>query len=75
MLNCGQVCGSVQIGFVRSIAPVIPQEIGNTRVTHMTEADAEGKNAPGTMGRKYVMLYPVDCIKLRATYWPTWPAG
>lgn len=56
-LNCGQVRGPVQIGFARSIDPIIPQEIGITRVTHTTEADAEAKDAPGTMGRKYVVPY------------------
>ena len=55
--DCGQVRGPVQIGFARSIDPIIPQEIGITRVTHTTEADAEAKDAPGTMGRKYIVPY------------------
>ena len=40
-LNCGQVRGPVQLGFARSVEPVIPQEITITRVAITTEADAE----------------------------------
>lgn len=54
-LNCGQVRGPVQIGFARSIDPVMPQEITITRVAINTEADAERKNTE--MGRKYVVPY------------------
>ena len=39
-LNCGQVRGPVQLGFARSVEPVIPQEITITRVAITTEADA-----------------------------------
>ncbi len=54
-LNCGQVRGPVQIGFSRSIDPIIPQEIGITRVAITTEKDAENKKTE--MGRKYVVPY------------------
>ena len=55
VLNCGQVRGPVQLGFARSVEPVIPQEITITRVTITTEADAEKKDTE--MGRKYVIPY------------------
>lgn len=54
-LNCGQLRGPVQLGFARSIDPVIPQEITITRVAITTEADAENKNTE--MGRKYILPY------------------
>ena len=40
-LNCGQVRGPVQLGFARSIDPILPQEITITRTAITTEADAE----------------------------------
>ena len=54
-LNCGQVRGPVQLGFAKSVDPIIPQEITITRVAITTESDAEGKNTE--MGRKYVVPY------------------
>lgn len=36
-LNCGQVRGPVQLGFARSIDPVISQEVTITRVAITTE--------------------------------------
>ena len=54
-LNCGQVRGPVQLGFARSVEPVLPKEIVITRVTATTEADAERKGTE--MGRKYVLPY------------------
>ena len=54
-LNCGQVRGPVQLGFARSVEPVIPQEVTITRVAITTEADAEKKNTE--MGRKYIVPY------------------
>jgi CRISPR-associated protein Csd2 len=54
-LNCGQVRGPVQLGFARSIDPVMPQEISLTRVAITTEKDAENKQ--NEMGRKYVIPY------------------
>ena len=39
-LNCGQVRGPVQLGFARSIDPVISQEVTITRVAITTEKDA-----------------------------------
>ncbi|MCD8054579.1 MAG: type I-C CRISPR-associated protein Cas7/Csd2 [Lachnospiraceae bacterium] len=54
-LNCGQVRGPVQIGFARSVDPIIPQEITITRVAITTEDDAKKKNTE--MGRKYIVPY------------------
>ncbi len=54
-LNCGQIRGPVQLGFARSIDPVVPQEITITRVAITTEADAENKGTE--MGRKYIVPY------------------
>jgi CRISPR-associated protein Csd2 len=54
-LNCGQVRGPVQLGFARSIDPVISQEVTITRVAITTEADAEKKGTE--MGRKYIVPY------------------
>lgn len=33
-LNCGQVRGPVQLGFARSVDPIMPQEVTITRVAH-----------------------------------------
>ena len=54
-LNCGQVRGPVQLGFARSIEPVMPQEMTITRVAITTEADAEKKGTE--MGRKHIIPY------------------
>lgn len=54
-LNCGQVRGPVQLGFAKSVDPILPQEITITRVAITTEADAEKKGTE--MGRKYIVPY------------------
>ena len=54
-LNCGQVRGPVQIGFARSVDPIVPQEVTITRVAITTEADAENKATE--MGRKHIVPY------------------
>ena len=54
-LNCGQVRGPVQIGFARSIDPIISQELTITRVAITTEKDAENKTTE--MGRKCIVPY------------------
>ncbi len=54
-LSCGQVRGPVQLGFARSVDPILPQEITITRMAITTEADAENKNTE--MGRKYIGPY------------------
>ena len=45
-LNCGQVRGPVQLGFARSIDPIVSQEVTITRVAITTEKDAENKYCP-----------------------------
>ena len=54
-LNCGQVRGPVQLGFARSVDPILPQEVTITRVAIAKEADAENKSTE--MGRKYIVPY------------------
>lgn len=54
-LNCGQVRGPVQLGFARSVDPIVPQEVTITRVAITTESDAERKGTE--IGRKYVVPY------------------
>ena len=54
-LNCGQVRGPVQLGFARSIDPILPQEVTITRIAITTESDAEKKGTE--MGRKYIVPY------------------
>ncbi len=54
-LNCGQVRGPVQLGFARSVDPIVPQEVTITRIAITTEADAENKSTE--MGRKHIVPY------------------
>ena len=54
-LNCGQVRGPVQLGFARSIDPIVSQEVTITRVALTTEKDAENKSTE--MGRKNIVPY------------------
>ncbi|MBP3656827.1 MAG: type I-C CRISPR-associated protein Cas7/Csd2 [Clostridia bacterium] len=54
-LNCGQVRGPVQLGFARSVDPIMPQEVTITRVAITKESDAENKDTE--MGRKFIVPY------------------
>ncbi len=54
-LNCGQVRGPVQLGFAKSVEPVVPQEVTITRVAITTEKDADKKK--NEMGNKYIVPY------------------
>ncbi len=54
-LNCGQVRGPVQLGFAKSVDPIMPQEVTITRVAITKESDAEKKDTE--MGRKYIVPY------------------
>ncbi len=54
-LNCGQVRGPVQIGFARSVDPIVSQSLTITRVAITTETDAEKKKTE--MGRKEIVPY------------------
>lgn len=54
-LNCGQVRGPVQMGFARSVDPIVSQEVTITRVAITTEEDAVDKDTE--MGRKNIVPY------------------
>ena len=54
-LNCGQVRGPVQLGFARSIDPILPQEITITRTAITTIKDAQTKKTE--IGRKFIVPY------------------
>ena len=54
-VNCGQVRGPVQLGFARSIDPIVPQEVTITRVAVTSEKDADRKEHE--MGRKHIVPY------------------
>ena len=55
-LNCGQVRGPVQLGFARSIDPIMPQEVAISRLTVATEGELDsGKNT--MLGRKFIVPY------------------
>lgn len=54
-VNCGQVRGPVQIGFARSIDPIVQQEVTITRMAVTSEKDAEKKDRE--MGRKHIVPY------------------
>ena len=54
-VNAGQVRGPVQLGFARSIEPVMPIEVTITRGAVTNARDAENKTRE--MGRKYVLPY------------------
>lgn len=54
-LNCGQVRGPVQLGFARSVDPIVPQEVTITRIAITTEADAANKKTE--MGNKHIVPY------------------
>ena len=64
--NCGQVRGPVQLGFARSIAPILSLEHAITRVALTNPGDTgrvseeeggEEKAASGQMGRKHTVPY------------------
>lgn len=60
-LNCGQVRGPVQLGFARSIDPIVSQEVTITRVAITTEKDAENKSTE--MGRKNIVPYGLYLVE------------
>lgn len=53
-VNCGQVRGPVQLGFARSIDPILQQEVSITRLAVTHERDAKKER---TMGRKHIVPY------------------
>ena len=54
-LNCGQVRGPVQLGFARSVDPIISEEVTIRRVAITAEKDAGVKSTE--MGRKNIVPY------------------
>lgn len=54
-LNNGQIRGPVQLGFARSIDPIVSQEVTITRVAITKPEDAENKKTE--MGRKHIVPY------------------
>ncbi len=54
-VNAGQVRGPVQMGFARSIDPIIQHEVTITRMAVTSEEDAEKKDRE--MGRKHIVPY------------------
>ncbi|WP_444225392.1 type I-C CRISPR-associated protein Cas7/Csd2 [Dialister succinatiphilus] len=54
-LNCGQVRGPVQLGFARSMDPIVPQDVTITRVAITTTEDAQKKMTE--IGHKYIVPY------------------
>lgn len=56
-LNCGQVRGPVQLGFARSIDPIVPQEVTITRVAITTEKDAEDQKSTFGKNISFPMRY------------------
>jgi len=54
-VNCGQVRGPVQLGFARSIDPIVQQEVTITRMAVTSVKDAERKDRE--MGRKHIVPY------------------
>ncbi len=57
-VNCGQVRGPIQLGFSRSIDPIVISEHAITRMAVATEKEAEAQQGDNrTMGRKFTVPY------------------
>lgn len=57
-VNCGQVRGPIQIGFSRSVDPIVVSEHAITRMAVATEKEAEAQQGDNrTMGRKFTVPY------------------
>lgn len=71
-LNCGQVRGPVQIGFARSVDPILPQEITITRICLSGDGDARDRDLLRQMRKRRVRrwaastLSPTACTVWRA---------
>lgn len=63
-LNCGQVRGPVQLGFAKSVDPILPQEVTITRVAITTESDAEKRERRWEEN----ILFPMRCIDWKGMY-------
>jgi len=57
-VNCGQVRGPIQLGFSRSVDPIVVSEHAITRMAVATEKEAEAQQGDNrTMGRKFTVPY------------------
>ena len=84
-LNCGQVRGPVQLGFARSVDPIVPQEVTITRVAITTEADAEKKGTETALfqerknarrqSQKLVQEFFAQCRVLKESERPSSPVA
>ncbi|WP_289219791.1 type I-C CRISPR-associated protein Cas7/Csd2 [Ileibacterium valens] len=61
-LNCGQICGPVQLGFAESVDPVYPRDITITRVAITREKDLKD-NKKSEMGKKTLIPYGLYTVK------------
>lgn len=70
-LNCGQVRGPVQLGFARSVDPILPQE-----VTHTLRGPSLPRRTQRRRARRWAAStsYPTACTGRRAMSPPTLPA-
>ena len=59
-LNCGQVRGPVQIGFARSIEPIVQQEVAITRIAITTEGGC-GKERHGNGTKVHCSICALSC--------------
>ena len=55
--NCGRVQGPVQLTWARSVDPITPIEIANTRMAVTTQAEADSKATNQTFGRSWIVPY------------------
>ena len=53
-INCGQVRGPVQMGFGKSVDPIVPQEVS---ITRMAVTNAKDASKERTIGRKHIVPY------------------
>jgi len=57
-VNCGQVRGPIQLGFARSVDPIVVSEHAITRMAVATEREAKAQQGDNrTMGRKFTVPY------------------
>ncbi len=57
-INCGQVRGPIQLGFSRSVDPIVASEHAITRMAVATKREAEAQQGDNrTMGRKFTVPY------------------
>ena len=55
-VNCGQVRGPVQFSFLKSVDPIVQQEVSITRIAVTDEGDKAAESGH-TMGKKFIVPY------------------